>query len=201
MGIFEEKEMKNEINCVYYKKEETISLLYDYSKSFLFNGEIKKVHDEAKNNLKYIDIYINEKKTEFKTKYTSNERGEIRVKFIFHKLLTNTAFMFSRCSSLESIDLSSFNTTNVTNMRGMFYDCSSLKSINLSSFNTINVTNISGMFYYCSSLKSIDLSSFNTTNVTNMIDMLYGCSSLKKENIKVSENGKKILAYSSCNIF
>ena len=127
MGIFEEKEMKNEINCVYYKKEETISLLYDYSESFLFNGEIKKVHDEAKNNLKYIDIYINEQKIEFNTKYTSNERGEIRVKFIFHKLLTNTSFMFYYCSSLKSIDLSSFNTTNVTDMIGMFYNCSSLR--------------------------------------------------------------------------
>ena len=128
MGIFEEKEMKNEINCVYFKKEETISLLYDYKEDTTYwSDELKKIHNEAKNNLKYIDIYINEKKTEFKTKYTSNERGEIRVKFIFHKLLTNTAFMFYKCSSLESIDLSSFNTTNVTNMNSMFYECFSLR--------------------------------------------------------------------------
>ena len=36
--------------------------------------------------------------------------------------------MFSYCSSLESIDLSSFNTSNVTNMRGMFSHCYSLKN-------------------------------------------------------------------------
>ena len=170
--------MKNEINCVYYKKEETISLLYDYSKSY-WSGETKKIHDEAKNNLKYIDIYINEQKIEFNTEYTSNERGEIRVKFIFHKLLTNTAFMFFNCSSLKSIDLFSFNTTNVSSMNKMFFKCSSLESIDLSSFNTTNVTDMSNMFSHCSSLKSIDLSSFNTTNVTNMSDMFYNCSSLE----------------------
>ena len=39
--------------------------------------------------------------------------------------------MFAKCSSLESIDLSSFNTTNVKNMKGMFDVCSSLKIENI----------------------------------------------------------------------
>ena len=47
----------------------------------------------------------------------------------------------------------------------MFWGCSSLQSINLSSFNTNNVKNMSSMFEGCSSLQSIDLSSFNTTDV------------------------------------
>ena len=47
------------------------------------SDEEKKIHNEAKNNLKYIDIYINEQKIEFNTKYTSNEQGKIRVKFFF----------------------------------------------------------------------------------------------------------------------
>ena len=34
--------------------------------------------------------------------------------------------MFSGCSSLQSLDLSSFNTTSVTNMNSMFTGCSSL---------------------------------------------------------------------------
>ena len=145
--MIEENEMNYEINCVYNKKEDTINLLYDYSQV------ASDWHDEAKNNLKYIDIYINEQKIEFKTKYTSNERGEIRVKFIFHKLFTNTSFMFYDCYYLKSIDLSSFNTTNVTNMNSMFSDCSSLKSIDLSSFNTTNVTDTYEMFYDCYSLR------------------------------------------------
>ena len=47
------------------------------------------------------------------------------------KLLTSTTYMFYKCSSLQSIDLSSFNTTNVEDMSMMFYDCSSLKKENV----------------------------------------------------------------------
>ena len=50
--------MNNEINCVYYKDKETISLLYDYNQAESYwSDEIKKMHDDAKNNLNYIDIY------------------------------------------------------------------------------------------------------------------------------------------------
>ena len=45
-------------------------------------------------------------------------------------------YMFSRCSSLKELNLSSFNTNNVTNMRHMFSECSSLTEINLSNFKT-----------------------------------------------------------------
>ena len=47
--------------------------------------------------------------------------------------------MFFKCSKLTNIDLSSFNTKNVTNMSYMFYECSKLTKIDLSSFNTENV--------------------------------------------------------------
>ena len=40
-------------------------------------------------------------------------------------------FMFSLCSSLISIDLSSFNVTNVNEMRNMLAGCSSLKKENV----------------------------------------------------------------------
>ena len=63
-------------------------------------------------------------------------------------------------------------------MSGMFCRCSSLKNINLSNFNTINVTNMSGMFSYCSSLKDINLSNFNTNNVVDMYDIFYDCNKL-----------------------
>ena len=74
----------------------------------------------------------------------------------------------------------------------MFAGCSSLRSIDLSSFNTTDVKDMSRMFLGCSILQSIDLSSFNTTNVEDMSDMFWGCSSLKKENVRISSYGKKI---------
>ena len=59
----------------------------------------------------------------------------LKRKFIFNKLLTSTNSMFCECSSLKSIDLSSFNTTNVKDMKYMFYDCSSLKKENVKISN------------------------------------------------------------------
>ena len=58
--------------------------------------------------------------------------------------------MFSGCSSLEELNLSNFNTNNVTNMVDMFCGCSSLKELNLTKFNNNNVINIRSMFYGCS---------------------------------------------------
>ena len=57
-------------------------------------------------------------------------------------------------------------------MSSMFYECGNLNYLNLSNFNTKNVTNMSYMFYKCNNL---DLSSFNTDNATNMNGILYGC--------------------------
>ena len=86
--------------------------------------------------------------------------------------------MFSSCSGLTSIDLSSFDTLNVTYMNSMFEYCSKLTSLDLSSFNTSNVTDMCYMFEYCSGLTSIDLSSFDTPNVTDMRYMFRFCSKL-----------------------
>ena len=48
--------------------------------------------------------------------------------------------MFKECSNLTSLDLSNFNTENVTDMNGMFYGCTKLESLDLSNFNTAKVT-------------------------------------------------------------
>ena len=81
----------------------------------------------------------------------------------------DSSYMFENCSSLTNLDLSSFDTSNVTDMYGMFDGCSSLTNLDLSGFNTSNVTDMSHMFIGCSSLTNLDLSSFNTSNVTDMM--------------------------------
>ena len=49
-------------------------------------------------------------------------------------------------------------------MMCMFYNCSSLNSINLSSFNTSNVTDMGFMFHYCDSLKKSKIKFNNKDN-------------------------------------
>ena len=65
--------------------------------------------------------------------------------------------MFSYCKSLINLNLSNFNTQNVTDMSYMFCDCKSLTNLNLSNFNTQNVTDMSGMFRDCKSLNKKNL--------------------------------------------
>lgn len=89
-------------------------------------------------------------------------------------------YLFSSCQSLESLDLSGFNTENVTSMASMFSQCSSLRSLDLSSFNTSKVIGMNLMFFNCTNLESIDLSSFETENLQQMPHMFYSCTKLEK---------------------
>ena len=86
--------------------------------------------------------------------------------------------MFYKCSSLTSLDVTHFNTANVTDMSYMFSSCSSLTSLDVTHFNTANVTNMSTMFYNCSKLTSLDVTHFNTAKVTNMYSMFRNCLAL-----------------------
>ena len=92
--------------------------------------------------------------------------------------VTSMGSMFRGCSSLTSLDLSSFNTSQVADMSGMFFDCESLTTLDLSSFDTLKVRSMSWMFSGCESLTTLDLSCFDTSQVTCMRGMFLGCSSL-----------------------
>lgn len=92
--------------------------------------------------------------------------------------VTSMASMFNGCSSLITLDLSSFNTSKVTDMSYMFDNCTSLQELNLSTFDTEDVVDMSAMFRYCSSLTNLNLSSFKTAKVESMYNMFFGCSKL-----------------------
>ena len=66
--------------------------------------------------------------------------------------------MFCFCMDLQSLDLSYFDTSNVTNMSDMFSFCYDLESLNLASFNTSKVEEMSGMFNQCWKLQDIYVS-------------------------------------------
>ena len=72
---------------------------------------------------------------------------------------------------LATLNLSNFDTSQVTNMSQMFALMSNLTTLDLSSFDTSQVTNMGLMFYSMTNLVTLDLSNFNTSKVTNMNDM------------------------------
>jgi surface protein len=92
--------------------------------------------------------------------------------------VTDMCFMFKGCSNLTSLDVSNFNTQNVTNMEAMFASCINLTSLDVSNFNTKNVTDMYGMFWRCDNLTSLDISNFDTQNVTDMRKMFEDCRTL-----------------------
>ena len=91
---------------------------------------------------------------------------------------SNCRAMFYAYHDLLQIDLSNFNTANVTDMGYMFHNCDALTTLDLSNFSTANVTDMGSMFAGCSVLTTLDLSNFNTANVTTMYMMFNSCSSL-----------------------
>lgn len=118
------------------------------------------------------------------------------------------ASMFSNCSALEAMDISSFKFTSCTSMANMFQNCSSLKTVNMRGIDCQLVTTMQYMFDGCSSLESIDisgakypkltnisymfrnsglvdidLSAFNPTAATTTTYMFYGCTKLKRLNL------------------
>ncbi len=179
-------ENNNYIKCEYEIKDEDINKEIQILNSF---EEYKRQNQyiRGEENEKQIkescQVYVNNQKINFCYKLRFSQKGKYQIKFIFKKLLTNINYMFSDCSSLISIDLSHFNSSNVTNMRSLFLKCSSLKNVNFTNFDTYNVINMRGLFYGCSSLETLDLSHFKTNNTKNMCSMFLNCSSLKMLNL------------------
>ena len=127
-------------------------------------------------------VYLNADSSEmFFSKY-----GEQKIKNILDldlsnfdtSQVTNMSSMFRGMSNLTTLNLSNFDTSQVTNMDSMLASVSNLTTIDLSSFDTSKVTDISAMFYDLSNLITLNLSNFDTSRVTNMQDMFYGMRNL-----------------------
>lgn len=102
----------------------------------------------------------------------------------------NMRLMFSKCTNLEALDLTSFNTEKVTDMQTMFEGSTNLRTINLpKGFIGSNVTDLNGMFRGCASLTELDLSGSNAEKVKNMGSMFYGCVALSNLNLSGFKTG------------
>ena len=97
--------------------------------------------------------------------------------------VTSMYSMFLDMFYLTTLNLSSFDTSNVTNMSYMFYGMSNLTTLNLSSFDTSKVTDMSCMFSGTPNLITLDISNFDTSQVTDMGSMFYGTSNLTTLNL------------------
>jgi len=91
--------------------------------------------------------------------FASRITEHVKVIFPGTSTVTSLQYMFYNCYSLQSIDMSGWDTTNwaVTSLQFMFYNCSSLQSIDMSGWDTTNwaVTSLQNMFNSCYILQAL----------------------------------------------
>ena len=178
----EKSELQNDNNEINLTLEITNE---DVNKNIYFIGMLNELNES---NTK---LFINDEEINYIKYFIPAIQGTYNIKLIIYIQITDCDHMFAECNRITSIDLSKFNTENVTNMSYMFSNCSSLDNIDLSSLDTKNITNMSFMFKGCSNLEKINLSSFDTKNVTNMSSMFEGCYMLTNINLSTL-NTKKV---------
>ena len=86
--------------------------------------------------------------------------------------------MFSGMSNLTTLNISNFDTSQVTNMSSMFSGMSNLTALDLSNFDTSRAMYMGSMFQGMSNITTLDLSNFDTSKVTSMYAMFSGMSNL-----------------------
>jgi len=91
--------------------------------------------------------------------------------------------MFYNCSKLTTLDLSSFDTSNVTDMNHMFYNCSELTTLKGGKSNTLKIA--PGNF------SSMPLTAESMISVANC---LYDYSSGSAHTLRISSTAKTNIA-------
>ena len=99
------------------------------------------------------NLYMNENSSSMF--YNIRNIESIDVSALNTKKVTNLNSFFANSISLTNVTLgSNFNTSNVTDMRYMFYH-TDIETLDISSFDMTNVTNTAEMFRYSSNITSL----------------------------------------------
>ena len=190
-GTFLKYPIKEFINKGKKLNEILISLKIEDSdvnkKIYFLNNIDNKFNQKSKKDLfeltnKNTELFINNKKSKFQKYFIPKKEGIYQIKMKLNIRIQNCYKMFYNCNNLISIDLSFFDSSNITNTNYMFSRCNNLLYINLSNFDGSKIKDMSYMFSHCSNLINIDLSSFNTKSLYNMSYMFYNCCNLSDIN-------------------
>ena len=182
-NVLEEKNIKTKFNKMVdiYEKMisgKSITIIYeiydDNKETNIFSEEFVK---HNKNNCTMI---IDEKIYKLTSKFYTKDynKKELTVKLKGIQNITDASYMFYRCASFTSPDMSKWNTYKVNNMSHMFHCLSILPLPDISKFNTSNVTTMESMFADHMTKYFPDISKWDTSNVTTMRAMFYNCSIL-----------------------
>ena len=138
------------------------------------------LEDYAKNHLTVKEIYNGENDDIHPYNYQETEFSSMQLSELTDAIVTGSADRaFSGCSYMNSLDgvESTWDMSQVTSMKGMLAGCR-LRYLNLTSWDTSNVTNMESLFqdatyegWTTSNFSFLDLANWDTSNVTNMDNM------------------------------
>ena len=88
--------------------------------------------------------------------------------------------VFGGCSSLTSLDLTSWDVSKVVDIFSLFNGATNMQSLNVSNWDTSSMTNITYAFSTMSKLKNLDLSRWRVTPLNATQGVFMGDSSLEE---------------------
>lgn len=118
------------------------------------------------------DIYSLSGEYKTMTRFVAREH-----KYDTSKLTTMESFFWC-CDAIEYIDITGWNTANVTSTYDMCRSCEKLQTINMSGLDTRNIKSMECMFDRCKSLTTVDMTGCDTSNVKSFYCMFNGCENL-----------------------
>ena len=93
--------------------------------------------------------------------------------------LDDLSYIFYELYSMEVVDISGWDTSNVINMSYMFNRCTKLKKIvGIENLDVSKLKTTKIMFYGCKNLVELDLTNWNTISLENMSYMFCNCTKL-----------------------
>ena len=97
--------------------------------------------------------------------------------------VTDMTCMFRCATKLIELDISNWNTSNVTTMYGMFSGSSSQGSmaftnLPIGNWDVSNVLDMTGMFNRCTNMSTIPVGNWNMTKCKNIYQMFNSCTGL-----------------------
>ena len=149
-----------------YRKLQTVQKI---KLKVLSSGDQEIISSDYTTNLQ---VYIDDQLTSIDTNNKINipDNNNI-ITLQWSNSLSNCDNMFSGLSNIVEIDLTDFDTTEVTSMQSFFEDCVNLQKITFSENYIISIDSTKNFFSNCNSLTSLDLSCFDTSEVTIMDNM------------------------------
>ena len=148
---------------VYTVFDKVMTLTYYYDDQYDSRPGIVEFYDPSEHDIRFKDYY-------------ESVEGVVIDASMKNAHLTSTKSMFKGYLGLIKLltiqGMENLVTDEVTDMSEMFAKSHALKSVDLSHFNTANVTTMEEMFFK-SGVRTVDMTSFDVPKLTNTFQMFY----------------------------